>query len=210
MGGVSGEERAQEGRGVAAGRGRFAARGSVGQRGGCAARWGGACFRGRRRRSVVMRAHFARAQCQRGLQDCSALAVAPACLLQAGTRRDTAKVNAAPPHGKRRSHRLAHRLATRTTRLSSSQVPNPRTNTAELRNPQRRPRPATNNSKKGQKHPRAYDMLVNWAATASMNGSVVRYESGATLVVPCTQMARSFVYWPASMVAMVAASRLAQ
>lgn len=41
---------------------------------------------------------------------------------------------------------------------------------------------------------------------ASMNASVLRYWSGVTRVVPCTQIARSLVILPASMVSMTAAS----
>jgi hypothetical protein len=53
-------------------------------------------------------------------------------------------------------------------------------------------------------------MLLNFFATASMKGSVLRYESGDTLVVPWTQIARSLVYSPPSIVAIVAFSRVLQ
>lgn len=48
--------------------------------------------------------------------------------------------------------------------------------------------------------------LAKVAAMASMKGSVFRYWSGVTFV-PCMQMARSLVTWPASMVSITAASR---
>jgi len=48
------------------------------------------------------------------------------------------------------------------------------------------------------------------AEMAFMKASVLRYWSGLTLVVPCTQMARSLVIWPASMVSITAPSRSVQ
>ena len=50
----------------------------------------------------------------------------------------------------------------------------------------------------------------NVSLMAFMNASVLRYWSGVTFVVPCTQMARSLVILPDSMVSMTAASRSLQ